>query len=106
MRARARRHVVSGGSTPRIDTPTGTATEHRPGTYVFGDAQQWELGASPRTRSPSPAVAPSSARGRPVVLDAGSKVLGADRAPWASGYGRLLEHPDARITQLSEHHAS
>ena len=22
-----------------------------------------------------------------------------------SGYGRLLDHPEARITQLSEHHA-
>jgi D-serine deaminase-like pyridoxal phosphate-dependent protein len=40
-----------------------------------------------------------------VVLDAGSKALGADRAAWATGYGRLLDHPDARITALSEHHA-
>ena len=40
-----------------------------------------------------------------VVLDSGSKALGADRAAWATGYGRLLDHPAARITQLSEHHA-
>ena len=40
-----------------------------------------------------------------LVLDAGSKALGADRAAWASGFGRLLDHPDARIVQLSEHHA-
>jgi D-serine deaminase-like pyridoxal phosphate-dependent protein len=46
----------------------------------------------------------SRAGGR-VVLDAGSKVLGADRASYASGYGRLLDHPGARVTQLSEHHA-
>jgi D-serine deaminase-like pyridoxal phosphate-dependent protein len=39
------------------------------------------------------------------VLDAGSKALGADRASWATGYGRLLEHPQARIVLLSEHHA-
>ena len=41
-----------------------------------------------------------------VVLDAGSKVLGADRASYATGHGRLLDHPDARITALSEHHAT
>lgn len=38
--------------------------------------------------------------------DAGSKVLGADRAAWATGYGRLLDVPDARIHALSEHHAT
>ena len=41
-----------------------------------------------------------------LILDAGSKALGADRAPWASGFGRLPELPDARITALSEHHAT
>ena len=41
-----------------------------------------------------------------VVLDAGSKVLGADRSAWATGFGRLLDHPHARITALSEHHAT
>ena len=46
----------------------------------------------------------SLAGGR-VVLDAGSKVLGADRASYASGFGRLLHRPDARILSLSEHHA-
>jgi D-serine deaminase-like pyridoxal phosphate-dependent protein len=39
------------------------------------------------------------------VLDSGSKVIGADRSSWATGHGRLLDHPDARIVQLSEHHA-
>ena len=41
-----------------------------------------------------------------MVLDAGSKVLGADRSAWATGHGRLLHHPDAVITTLSEHHAT
>ncbi|NED59593.1 D-TA family PLP-dependent enzyme, partial [Streptomyces sp. SID10244] len=39
------------------------------------------------------------------VVDAGSKILGADRPPWTSGFGRLLDTPDATITSLSEHHA-
>jgi D-serine deaminase-like pyridoxal phosphate-dependent protein len=111
--------VVSGGSTPSIEyaTPsssgTGTEqadgvvlTEARPGVYVFGDAQQWELGSCPpdRIALTARATVVSHAGGR-VVLDSGSKILGADRAPFASGFGRLLDHPEARIVQLSEHHA-
>jgi len=99
--------VVSGGSTPTIEyADAGTATELRPGVYVFGDTQQWELGSCKPEQIALTCLATVVSRqpGR-VVLDAGSKALGADRAPWASGYGRLLDHPDARIVQLSEHHA-
>ena len=99
--------VVSGGSTPTAaDVAAGSMTEMRPGVYVFGDAQQWELGSTTPDRIALTcwATVVSHAGGR-VVLDAGSKVLGADRAPWATGHGRLLDHPDARIVLLSEHHA-
>lgn len=41
-----------------------------------------------------------------IILDAGSKALGADQPVWATGAGRLPDHPDARITALSEHHAT
>ena len=41
-----------------------------------------------------------------VVLDSGSKVIGADRPAWTTGHGRLLDHLDARITAISEHHAT
>jgi D-serine deaminase-like pyridoxal phosphate-dependent protein len=99
--------VVSGGSTPTIEyADAGTASELRPGVYVFGDAQQWELGScTPEQIALTCLATVVSRRPGRVVLDAGSKALGADRAPWASGYGRLLDHPDARIVQLSEHHA-
>jgi D-serine deaminase-like pyridoxal phosphate-dependent protein len=99
--------VVSGGSTPSIDfTAGGLITELRPGVYVFGDAQQWELGATTPERIALTAYATvvSHAGGR-AVLDSGSKVLGADHAAFSSGYGRLLDHPQARIVLLSEHHA-
>jgi D-serine deaminase-like pyridoxal phosphate-dependent protein len=81
-------------------------TEMRPGVYVFGDAQQLELGSIPPDAIALTALATVVSRppGR-VVLDAGSKVLGPDRAPWATGNGRLLDHMGARITQMSEHHA-
>lgn len=105
---------VSGGSTPTAElTGTSAATEVRPGVYVFGDAQQLELGrcamadialtvaATVVSRHEGDDTAP-----RRVVLDAGSKVLGADRPAWATGFGRLMDHPEARITALSEHHAT
>jgi D-serine deaminase-like pyridoxal phosphate-dependent protein len=81
-------------------------TELRPGVYVFGDAQQWELGTTTPERIALTCVATVvSHAGGNVVLDSGSKAIGADRQGWATGFGRLLDHLDARIVQLSEHHA-
>lgn len=99
--------VVSGGSTPSAtDADPDVLTEMRPGVYVFGDAQQWELGSTSPDRIALTALATVVSRaGGNVVLDTGSKVLGADRAPWATGHGRLLDHPEARISLLAEHHA-
>jgi len=99
--------VASGGSTPSARAADdGVLTELRPGVYVFGDAQQWELGTIEPTAVALTCVATVvSHAGGHLVLDSGSKALGADRAGWATGYGRLLDHPDARIIALSEHHA-
>lgn len=101
--------VVSGGSTPtlarELDEP-GALTELRPGVYALGDAQQWELGHhSPGDIALWCVASVVSHAGGRVVLDSGSKVLGADRAPYSTGHGRLLDHPAARVVQLSEHHA-
>ena len=99
--------MVSGGSTPSFaHLDTGVLTEARPGVYVFGDAQQWELGSMPpeSIALTCRATVVSLAGGR-AVLDSGSKALAADRAAYSTGSGRLLDHPDARIVQLSEHHA-
>ncbi len=87
--------VVSGGSTPSLSSAdTDVLTELRPGVYVFGDAQQWELGSmSPDDVALTCRATVVSHAGGRLVLDAGSKALGADRAPYATGYGRLLEHP-------------
>ncbi len=99
--------VVSGGSTPTLGlTHTASVTELRPGVYVFGDAQQWELGTMPpeAIALTCRATVVSHAGGR-LVLDSGSKALGADRAAYATGWGRLPAYPDARVVQLAEHHA-
>ncbi len=100
--------VVSGGSTPSARAADGgVLTELRPGVYLFGDAQQWELGTiEPSTIALSARATVVSRRDGVAVVDAGSKILGADRAAYASGYGRLLDFPDARVTALSEHHAT
>jgi len=100
--------VTSGGSTPSVAfTGPGVVDELRPGVYVFGDAQQVELGTIGFEEVALTVVATvvSQAGGR-VVTDAGSKALGADRAGWSSGYGRVLGEPDARVVALSEHHST
>ena len=98
----------SGGSTPTAALLIqGALNEMRPGVYVFNDAQQVELGAADWDGVALTAAATVVSRhGRDVVLDAGSKVLGADRPAWATGFGRLPDHPHARISALSEHHAT
>ena len=106
--------VRSGGSTPTALLTEGSgATEVRPGVYVFGDAQQLELErcaledialtVAATVVSHHAEVPGSPSR---FILDAGSKVLGSDRPAWASGFGRLMDHPEARIIALSEHHAT
>lgn len=129
-RLRAAGHEIShlsGGSSPtaEVEAPTA-ATEIRPGVYALGDAQQLELGrigiedialsvaATVVSRhegtggsiGEGPGDGAEEAAPRRVILDAGSKVLGSDRAAWATGHGRLPNHPQARITALSEHHAT
>ncbi len=100
--------VRSGGSTPTASLAEPDAvTEIRPGVYVFGDAQQVELGTCDWPDvALTIATTVVSGSGSRVILDAGSKVLGADRQDWATGGGRLPDHADARITALSEHHAT
>lgn len=99
---------TSGGSTPSVEFARPDAVgELRPGVYVFGDAQQLELGTiGPAQVALTVVTTVVSHAGGRVIADAGSKALGADRAPWASGYGRVLDVPEARIVALSEHHAT
>ncbi|HOU99461.1 MAG TPA: alanine racemase, partial [Dermatophilaceae bacterium] len=72
--------VRSGGSTPSAQFAVGSGggglTELRPGVYLFGDAQQVELGTCAMEDVALTVVATvvSHAGGR-VILDAGSKAL-------------------------------
>lgn len=107
--------VISGGSTPTARyTKAGTINELRPGVYVGNDAQQVELGTCGRDDVAVYAISTvvsTPARDR-YVLDAGSKVLGADRPAWMPGHGLVvgsIGRPEVStvgvISQLSEHHA-
>jgi D-serine deaminase-like pyridoxal phosphate-dependent protein len=100
--------VLSGGSSPTAALTAGSpVTELRPGVYVFNDAQQWELGACGVDEVALTVIGTVVSRAPDrFVLDAGSKVLGADRPPWTTGFGRLPDYPAARISALSEHHAT
>lgn len=100
--------IVSGGSTPSARHSDSTVlTEMRPGVYVFNDAQQWELGTCGLDDIALTVHATVVSR-RPdrLIADAGSKVLSSDRGPYSTGFGRLVDIPDARVTALSEHHAT
>ncbi|GAB3849257.1 alanine racemase [Nesterenkonia populi] len=105
---------LSGGSTPTAAlTGPSIVTEVRPGVYVFGDAQQLELErCTPEDIALTVAATVVSrhegTHGMPrrVILDAGSKILGSDRPAWTTGFGRIMDRLDARITALSEHHAT
>ncbi len=100
--------VRSGGSTPTAGlADLGPVNEIRPGVYVFNDAQQVELGTCAfGDVALTVAATVVSRTGNRAIVDAGSKVLGADRPAWATGFGRLPDVPDARVVALSEHHAT
>jgi D-serine deaminase-like pyridoxal phosphate-dependent protein len=100
--------VISGGSTPSAAGTDGEVlTEMRPGVYVFNDAQQVELATcSPGDVALTAYATVVSRSADRAVVDAGGKVLAADRPGWATGFGRLPDHLDARVIALSEHHAT
>jgi len=97
----------SGGSTPSLHSTQSYLTETRAGVYALGDAQQVELGTMPLENiALSVVTTVVSRRDSTAIVDAGSKIMAADKAGWATGHGRVLDHPDARITAMSEHHAT
>lgn len=102
--------IVSGGSSPTAyqSHHVPQLTEIRPGTYIFNDCTlaqggwcRWEDCAARIECTVVSTAVPGQ-----VVLDAGSKTLTSDRCPPApeSGFGRIVEYPEARIVKLTEEH--
>jgi len=102
--------TVSIGSTPSafIGGKIDGIIEIRPGNYVFYDYKQVKLGVTKLDRVSLFVI--SQVISRPekdrVLIDAGSKVLSLDYILEGDEkvYGYILEHPNAKIYNLSEEH--
>ena len=98
---------VSGGGTPGMwQAHTHTeVTEHRAGTYVYGDRHTLHTGAQQLDEIALTVITtvvsrPTADRG---ILDAGSKTFSSDTVG-LSGHGLILEYPDAHFYAMSEEH--
>jgi D-serine deaminase-like pyridoxal phosphate-dependent protein len=104
--------IVSGGSTPAAflsDSIPGV-TEIRPGTYVYNDLNTFYQDACRLEDCAArvvTSVVSTAVRGR-AILDAGSKTLSSDRLSSGpkTGFGHIVESPDAQLFELSEEHGS
>ena len=100
-------NVVSGGGTPRMwyahEHPV--FTEHRAGTYVYGDRNTIASGAMTLEDIGLHVITtivsrPTDDRG---IMDGGSKTFSSDKSK-AEGFGLLLEYPQAKFYKMSEEH--
>jgi len=100
---------LSIGSTPTAGLALrGGITEMRPGTYIYGDANQVALGSQRLADCALAVVATvvSTPAADRAVIDAGSKALSADlRVAGLVGYGMVLGRSELRVARLSEEHA-
>lgn len=99
--------TVSNGGTPDMANShlVSTATEHRSGTYIYNDRSLVESGdcqlADCALAVNATVVSrPTETR---MIIDAGSKALTSDTMG-LSGFGHVVEHPDAVIKELHEEH--
>jgi D-serine deaminase-like pyridoxal phosphate-dependent protein len=102
--------VSGGGGLPTFYSSheVETITEIRPGTYAYGDRSYFAEGAmmladcALRVR----ATVVSRPTENRAIIDAGSKTLSNDPVDAAdeSGYGLIVEYPQALIYTLSEEH--
>jgi D-serine deaminase-like pyridoxal phosphate-dependent protein len=79
----------------------------RPGTYVYGDANQVTLGSMAIGDCALAVVATvvSTPAADRVIVDAGSKALSADlRVPGLDSHGLVMGH-DLTVARLNEEHA-
>lgn len=99
--------VVSCGGTPNLASAgdVTAATEHRAGTYIYNDRSLIEHGAASQDDCALTVQATVVSRPTPdrIVIDAGSKALTSDLLG-LTGYGLVVDAPDAVISNLSEEH--
>jgi D-serine deaminase-like pyridoxal phosphate-dependent protein len=102
--------IVSGGSTPSAEFAhlIPGLTEIRPGTYVYNDLNTFYQGACRLEDCAArvvTTVVSTAVPGR-AIIDAGSKTLSSDLLGSGpkSGYGYVVDAPDAPIIKLNEEH--
>jgi D-serine deaminase-like pyridoxal phosphate-dependent protein len=104
---------VSLGSTPtaKYAAEVEGVTEIRPGTYVFYDRMQAELGACSLEDCAARVLATVVSRPTSdlAIIDGGSKTFATDVQPGKEplgleGFGRIIGHPKAVLERLTEEH--
>jgi D-serine deaminase-like pyridoxal phosphate-dependent protein len=102
--------IVSGGSTPSAEFASliPGLTEVRPGTYVYNDMNTYYQGACGLDDCAVRlvvTVVSTAVPGR-AIIDGGSKTFSSDLLGSGpkSGYGFVVEAPDAPIIKLNEEH--
>jgi D-serine deaminase-like pyridoxal phosphate-dependent protein len=101
---------VSSGGTPveywEATDESPVLTEVRAGTYVYGDRMCLHDGsvALEDCALHVRATVVSRPTDDRAILDAGSKALSSDTAPFLDGFAHVLEYPDAVVPRLNEEH--
>ncbi len=82
-----------------------TATEMRPGTYIYNDVATVEAGAAQYDACAATVLTTvvSAPDPRWAVIDAGSKALSSDGTR-LGGFGHVLDHPEWWVVRLNEEH--
>jgi D-serine deaminase-like pyridoxal phosphate-dependent protein len=102
--------IVSGGSTPAADFSQVIPglTEIRPGTYIFNDMNTYYQGVCGLEDCAARVITTvvSTAIPGQAVIDAGSKTLSQDALGSGpmTGFGRIVEAPEASLFKLNEEH--
>ncbi len=108
--ARLAVEIVSGGSTPSAEFAhlVNGLTEIRPGTYVYNDLNTYYQGACSLEECAARVVTTVVSTAVPcrAILDGGSKTFSSDLLSSGpkSGYGLVVEAPDAPLIKLNEEH--
>jgi len=98
--------ISSGGSPDMWQVETGgIITEYRIGTYVYNDRSLVARKTCAWGDCAGHVLATVVSRPTPTraIIDAGSKALTSDLLG-LEGHGHVIDHPDLRITGLSEEH--
>lgn len=104
---------VSLGSTPTAESSSGVAgvTEIRPGTYIFYDRMQAQLGVCKEDDCALSVVCTVVSRPSPdlAVIDGGSKTFATDVQPgkpplYLSGFGYIKGYSGSVLERLTEEH--